>query len=248
MLALRQWLGLLRSRLMYYGKPFNRRRLRRFYQAFVPEGGLCFDIGAHLGNRSDAFLQLGATVVAVEPQPVCVNYLRRRFGSHPQFHLLPRAVGAQPGLATLHVSSLTPTISTLAGQHFQQAIQADTSFQVDWDQQVEVPVVTLDQMIGEFGVPDFCKIDVEDFEVEVLAGLTQALPSLSLEYFAYLSDRALLCVEKLARLGEYKYQISHGESQRLLFAQWVDQPEIEAFLQALKPSDRSGDIYARLTG
>ena len=101
-------------------------------------------------------------------------------------------------------------------------------------------------MIAEFGVPDFCKIDVEDFEVEVLAGLSQALPSLSLEYFAYLSDRALLCVEKLARLGDYQYQISYGESQQLLFPQWVEQAEIEDFLQTLRPSDRSGDIYARL--
>ena len=53
----RSRLGILRSRIMYYGKPFNRRRLRKFYSAFVPKGGLCFDIGAHLGNRIAPFLE-----------------------------------------------------------------------------------------------------------------------------------------------------------------------------------------------
>ena len=76
----RSRLGILRSRIMYYGKPFNRRRLRKFYSAFVPKGGLCFDIGAHLGNRIAPFLDLGAQIVAVEPQPLCLEYLQRRYG------------------------------------------------------------------------------------------------------------------------------------------------------------------------
>ena len=44
------------------------RRLDEFYRPFVPAGGLCFDIGAHVGNRSRSWSRW-ARVVAVEPQP-----------------------------------------------------------------------------------------------------------------------------------------------------------------------------------
>ena len=75
----REQLGILRSRIMYYAKPRNRQRLMRFYAPFVPAGSLCFDIGAHLGNRSDAWLRLGAKVVAIEPQPACIRFLKKHF-------------------------------------------------------------------------------------------------------------------------------------------------------------------------
>ena len=82
-----QKLGVLRSILIYYWKPFNRRKLRRFYRSFVQPGDLCFDIGAHLGNRTQAFVDLGAQVVSVDPQPACMSFLQQKFGNHPNVHL-----------------------------------------------------------------------------------------------------------------------------------------------------------------
>ncbi|HWR92744.1 MAG TPA: FkbM family methyltransferase [Desulfobacterales bacterium] len=106
-------LGLLRSEAIYFWKPFTRRRLRRFYGQFVRPDELAFDVGAHLGSRSRAFLDLGARVVAVEPQPQCAAYLRRRWAGERRYRLVTSAVGAQPGRAGLHVNRLNPTISTL---------------------------------------------------------------------------------------------------------------------------------------
>jgi hypothetical protein len=39
-----------------------------FYQQFLQPGDLCFDVGANMGNRVEAFLKIGANVVVVEPQ------------------------------------------------------------------------------------------------------------------------------------------------------------------------------------
>jgi FkbM family methyltransferase len=243
---IRQQLGILRSRIMYYWKPNNKRRLMKFYSQFVQSGDLCFDIGAHLGNRTNAWLHLGAKVVSVEPQPACIAYLKRHLSHNPHMTLLEKAVGNEPGKLPLFVSELTPTITTLAGEEWRDTMAEKTSFHVQWDREVEVEVTTLDELIAEFGLPVFCKIDVEDFELEVLKGLSQALPSLSFEYFSPTMDRALACIDRLDELGVYQYNWSFGESQRLESEAWLSGSEIKATLGAYSTEDPSGDVYARL--
>src|SRR5512137_2825042 len=169
--------GLLRSELIYVWKPFSRGKLRRFYSQFVQPGALCFDIGAHLGSRSRAFLDLGARVIAVEPQPQCAAYLRKRWGGERRFTLIPKAIGAQPGIAALHINRMNPTISTLAPDSWRRAMAAAAAQREDWDHRVEVEVITLNLLIEEYGLPDFCKIDVEGFEEQALAGMSHPLPA-----------------------------------------------------------------------
>ncbi|MEO0779436.1 MAG: FkbM family methyltransferase [Bacteroidota bacterium] len=238
-------LGLLRSRIMYYWKPFNQRRLRRFYSPLIPAGGLCFDVGAHLGNRIAAFRSLGARVVAVEPQPRCLDYLRQTFGTDTEVQLLPIALGASEGKATLHISQLAPTVSTLAPSEWRETLRKKSQLAIDWEEQLEVEVQTLDQLIERYGRPDFCKIDVEDFEEEVLRGLSQPIPVLSFEFFTWTLPRTLRCLDLLDALGDYEYNWSPGESQTWAEPQWQSPAAIRQRMQKLK-HDGSGDVYARL--
>ena len=90
--------GIARSLAMYYGIPLRARRLRRFYAQFVQPGTLCFDVGAHAGNRVRCWRQLGARVIAIEPQADFVRLLRWLYGRDDGVEIVPLAVGAQPGL------------------------------------------------------------------------------------------------------------------------------------------------------
>jgi len=242
---LKSRLGLLRSELIYYGKPFNRRRLLQFYRQFAPAGALCFDIGAHVGNRTRAFLDIGARVIAVEPQPHCADYLQKRFGRHPGFTLIPKAIGAQTGAATLHINRMNPTISTLAPASWRKAMAGTAPGGERWDHHVEVDVITLDHLIDQYGVPHFCKIDVEGWEGQALSGLSHAIPALSFEFISFEKAKAWECTQRLRSLGAYRFNWSFREQLRLAAPDWGGSQHVEQMLHALGSRIVSGDIYAR---
>ncbi len=238
--------GLLRSLLLYYGVPGRYGRMRRFYRPFVQPGELCFDVGAHVGNRIRVFLALGAQVIAVEPQPQMMRWLRWLYGRHPRVTLIAAAVGAQAGTATLHISRRTPTVSTLSADWI-TAVQQDPSFaRVRWETAVSVPVLTLDELITRFGRPAFCKLDIEGYEVEALRGLSQPLPALSFEHIPAAAHLTIACTARLAELGTYQFNYAPGESQRLLWPAWQTAEALQVALTQLPPG--SGDVYALWQG
>lgn len=223
-----------------------RRRLKQFYAQFVRPRALCFDIGAHLGNRTRAFLDLGARVVAVEPQPVCLSYLRKKFHGISEVEIVPLAISAQSGSVELKISRLYPTISTAAGEDWQQVVREAASYPISWEETVSVESITLDQLIDKYGEPEFCKIDVEGLEAEVLAGLSRPINALSFEFFRETSEITRRCIDRLEQLGHYNYNWSKGESQKMEYQEWQTGAELLSSLNGLPHAHLSGDIYARL--
>ena len=239
-------LGLLRSAIIYW-RPGRQRGLRRMYHSFVGPGDLVFDVGAHLGDRSVAFAALGARVVALEPQPRIAAWLRKRTEHHTNITVRPEAVGRAVGTAQLAISRRTPTVSTLATEWRERIPVANRSFRhVRWDHRMNVPVTTLDALIETHGLPGFCKIDVEGYEAEVLAGLSQAVPRVSLEFVSGSLDIATACVQRLDALGAYEYNAVLGEGRRFVFDTWLTADLVLEWLATGIDGVSSGDIYARI--
>lgn len=238
-------LGLLRSLAIYYA-PGRVRRLSRFYATLIHPGDLCFDVGAHVGNRTAAWTRLGARVVAVEPQPLLMGWLRRRYGRASGVMLIEAAVGRTPGRAVLRHDPRNPTVSTLS-EGWMAAVGRDPSFgRVQWREAATVSVTTLDALIAAHGRPALCKIDVEGFEAEALHGLSAALPLVSFEFIPAAIGVARDCLARLGELGTYVYNWFPGESHRWAAAEWMPAAAMAAQLERLAQGRESGDVFARL--
>lgn len=245
MIDFNQKIGLARSILAYYAIPFRHQRLARFYANFIQRGDLCFDIGAHVGNRLRAWLDLGARVVGVEPQPHCMKVLRHWYGRHANVTLVEKALGAEAGMQTMFISRRTPTVTTLSRQWIEAVQQTDSFAGVRWDTAVPVAVTTLDALIAQYGNPVFCKIDVEGFEFEVLLGLSQPIQALSFEYVPATVEVAIESIYRLNQLGRYQFNWSLGETHRLQSAVWLKAKDMATLLSNMPADCDSGDIYAR---
>jgi FkbM family methyltransferase len=238
-------LGVWRSLAIYYGNPTRQRRMTTFYSQFIKPGSLCFDIGAHVGNRIRPWLRLGARVVALEPQPQLMPVLERLYGRYGQVTLLQQAVGAAEGTATLLASPSNPTVATLSADWIDAIRQGPGFDHLTWEPSGSVSVTTLDILIAQFGRPEYCKIDVEGYELDVLNGLSQPLPVVSFEYIPITIDRAAACIARLGQLGDYEFNWFEGETHRWQSADWLDADRFDGVLGQLAGHRRSGDIFAR---
>ena len=125
---------------------------------------VCFDVGANVGDYAQSLLDFGANaIVAFEPGKEAFEQLSSRLGRDPKLTLKNLAVGEKAGVVPFFI----PTSSTLASRDCTiTAIGADDFVEMT------VNMVSLDDFVeSEKVLPDFVKIDVEGFELEVILGM-----------------------------------------------------------------------------
>jgi FkbM family methyltransferase len=242
--TLRTARGVFRSLRIYYCGRHNRVAMDRLYARFVNPRDLVFDVGSHVGDRIAAFRRLGARVVACEPNPALVKTLRLIYGRDTSVTIEPVAVGAKAGTIEMKINVDNPTVSTASNDFLKAAEGAPGWEGQTWDKRLRVAITTLDALIARHGVPAFIKIDVEGFEAEALAGLTQPVAALSFEFTTMQREVARACVARCQALGYVRYNAALGESQTLVHDDWQSADAIVRWLDGLPIEANSGDVYA----
>lgn len=237
--------GFLRS-LIIYNNPGIKRPMQRFYRDLLRDGDLAFDIGAHVGTRARAMRAAGARVVALEPQTPFAEFLRITLPRDIRLH--KAAAGPAEAVTQMAVSSRHPTVSSLRNG-FAEEVGVKPGFEhVRWDKVQSVAMTTLDKLIAEEGRPRYIKIDVEGFELEVLAGLSQPVELISVEYLPGLPHLSQAVIDRLLELGPYRFNPVIGETGAFHWPDWRDGTATKAWLRRLPADATSGDLYARLSG
>jgi FkbM family methyltransferase len=220
----------------------DRHRAAKFYHPLIRRGSLVFDIGGNAGSRAILFAHMGARVITLEPVRATYDKLAANVAGLRRVTALNMGASDHNGTATISVCNIDPCSSM--EPEFMERIGA-TCADMAWVATEQVRTTTLDDLISEYGVPSFIKIDVEGHEAPVLRGLSRPVDALSFEYSPFRLAPAYECLDRLDALGEYEYNLSRGETFRLDLPAYVGREEME---RALERQTIVGDVYARRCG
>jgi FkbM family methyltransferase len=229
-----------RARNLYWllAKPDLRRafvELRERLGEYVSPGDLVFDIGANVGDLTATFLELGARVVAVEPNPELAKLVRRRHGVTVE----SAAAGAEIGEAQLQLG--------IHHEHSTLSQDYRTTYSDRFRGTVTVRVLTLDYLIDRYGEPAFVKIDAEGYDAQVLRGLSRPLRALSFEFLRDVLDQTADALTSLDGIGSYTYRFAENAWPGTTpLSTPMERDELLRSLEALGPGTY-GDVYAQRT-
>jgi FkbM family methyltransferase len=204
---------------------------------------LVFDIGANLGNTVKIFINVSEKVIAFEPNPKLINGLKKMFKNN-NVVIDSRALSSETGKKIFNISE-ADSVSTFSQDWINHSRFSKTIF---WDYPIEVDTTTLDNIIDEYGIPDYVKIDVEGYEYEVLSSLTKFLPEtlFSFEWAEEMKEKVSLIIKHVYNLGYKSFGIT--EEDRVLFdneINWMGYEDLCNEVELFEPEGkvRWGMIY-----
>lgn len=206
-------------------------------EEFISRGDLVFDIGANVGKWTARAMSLGATVIAVEPLPQMREPLEALGAT-----VVIAACGQESGNTKIYMGDWS-THSSLREDWIIPHYEYNK-----WTTHgsLNVDVITVDQLINQYGEPSFIKIDTEGFEPEVILGMTSAPKALSFEYhgpnypIVLKDDPSYRAAALINDMAEYEYRCIGGETDEWI-TPWMNFRGLDEFLR----SSNWGDVYAR---
>jgi FkbM family methyltransferase len=150
------------QRMYFYGEHDERFEINNIVK-ILRAGDICWDIGANIGFYTCLFATLVGNkghVIAFEPVSATIGFLREniRLNYINNVTLKEVALGDEPRRQQIFLDSPataegTVSLNTTAGKH-SEIIDVDT----------------IDNLLASLPVPAFIKIDVEGYQMKVLAG------------------------------------------------------------------------------
>lgn len=213
-----------------------------FYSLFISKGDLCFDIGANYGKYTRIFSRLGAKVISIEPQRACVKKLYIDFRGNKNIIIVGKAIGETEKITEITICEQSSSLSTLSNKWRTQGPYASL-FNKTKTQKVEM--IILNKLIEIYGVPKFCKIDVEGYEPLVLSTLKVKIPFLSLEFHSKFLDDLVKCLNLLSSIGKIKLNYILSDGLNFKFPQWMSQNQLSTALKSSKIENLYGEVFVR---
>lgn len=182
----------------------HHRELRPLLAPLISHDAVVLDVGAHAGQYAKLFARLARNgrVYALEPQSYARRILRAaiRFNRIKNVEILPLALGAAPGTATLTIPVKASGSYGFGLAHLGPHTRAGSA------ETETIAVTTLDALATKLGLArlDFIKADIEGWEQAMLEGgratLARFRPALLIEVNAEHLTRAGGSVAALWRL------------------------------------------------
>ncbi len=172
---------------------------------------LIVDIGAHTGEDTGFYLAKGFDVVAVEANPDMAKALSKRFTAKEadgKLRIVDRAISDEKEVRFFvnedkpDWSSVVEKAGARHGTHFHEIV---------------VPGITMAELFAQYGVPYFCKIDIEGGDIFCLRQLAkcEGRPDY-VSFEAELGNPALLAeqISLIGAMGYTRFQIVNQRNNK----------------------------------
>jgi FkbM family methyltransferase len=136
--------------------------------------GVVLDLGANVGDFTHACLDLGFSVIAVEPHPSALRYLQRRMGKKPNVQILPVGISDVDGKTFLYTHPLhknDPIATSIAASTVSEKFSLGAM-------RFEIEVITLEKIINDHQIFEIVKIDIEGAEMLLIDSIIHNAPKI----------------------------------------------------------------------
>lgn len=198
-----------------------------------------FDVGANVGDKTQVFVELADRVLCLEADPTTAATLDFRFARNGKISIENVAVGRSIGTAKMYRKSYSG-FNTLSEKWSQSVGEVGVREQ----DEISVPVTTLDSLITKYGVPDYVKIDVEGYELPVVESLNHPLRALSFEANlpAFLPETQLIVDKLLSQQPDLHFNFRCGDGPSFVLSKAVSSKTLFPILSEL--GHATCDIFA----
>src|ERR1700728_1100433 len=210
---------------------------------------LIMDVGMHDGTDTAFYLAKGFNVVAVEANPALVAAAQSRFAtelSEGRLTIIGAAIAPEKGTARLAVSDELSIWSTLDAEFIKR-----NSRKVNY-RYVEVPALPFEELLLEYGVPYYLKVDIEGCDmlaVRALHAVSERQPYLSLESSISSNNATAVRVgSEFAELWSLGYRRFQFVNQRKLSHVELPEQPLEGTYVRERFTDESSGPFGRELG
>lgn len=204
---------------------------RRILKMHPARNNIIFDVGANMGRKSFLFAKLAKKVIAFEPSQSLYHFLQKRFQDQ-RVTVLNCALGQEPSFLNFFIVPENQAYNSLSEKHIRTTATKRSIVRTNTLNCTQVEVETLENVIKEYGVPKYIKIDVEGYELEVLKGLVTAVPVISFEAnLPEFLEESIKSLEYLDEISQGRYKYNFTATNIFLLKDFVSKEEAILLLQ-----------------
>jgi FkbM family methyltransferase len=132
---------------------------------------LIYDVGAHLGEDTDFYLRKGFRVVAIEANPELTKKLRERFRSNlsdGSLVIVDGAIAENSEEVSFYVNQSLSVWGTIRPEWAERNVVGGSPSKL-----IRVKAISFPEVLNNYGIPYYLKIDIEGADVLCLEGLME---------------------------------------------------------------------------